>query len=159
MARVLPEFCSVMIVSGGQTGVDRAALDVALMLGLAHGGWCPAGRWAEDGTIPSRYQLKETESPLPEVRTERNVVDSDATLVLSRGELKGGTAYTVEMAKRWGRPYLIVDLENPPDPEDVRLWLRQWKPRRVNVAGPRESGAPGIYEQAKAYLIKVLTEP
>ena len=77
------------IVSGGQTGVDRAALDVAIMLGFAHGGWCPAGRLAEDGPIDAHYALRETASAAYDVRTERNVVDSDGTLVLASGEPRG----------------------------------------------------------------------
>lgn len=82
------------IVSGGQTGVDRAALDVAMQLSIEHGGWCPRGRLAEDGTIPSRYDLRETRSAKYHVRTERNVVDSDATLILYRKSLTGGTLLT-----------------------------------------------------------------
>jgi predicted Rossmann fold nucleotide-binding protein DprA/Smf involved in DNA uptake len=152
---VLPEFRELTIVSGGQTGVDRAALDVAISLGLRHGGWCPAGRWAEDGVIPSIYQLEETPSPNPEVRTERNVVDSDGTLILARGKLTGGTAYTRACAEEYRRPLMIVDLSNPCSPEEVRQWLIQQKIRRLNVAGPRESVAPGIYEQAKAFLREV----
>jgi len=153
---VLPEFRELTIVSGGQTGVDRAALDVAISLGLRHGGWCPAGRWAEDGVIPSVYQLEETPSSNPEVRTERNVIDSDGTLILARGKLTGGTAYTRDCAEEHRRPLMIVDLTNPCSPEEVRQWLIQHKIRRLNVAGPRESVAPGIYEQAKAYLREVL---
>jgi hypothetical protein len=156
VAVVLPEFRELTIVSGGQTGVDRAALDVAISLGLRHGGWCPAGRWAEDGAIPSIYQLEETPSSNPEVRTERNVIDSDGTLILARGKLTGGTAYTRACAEECSRPFLVVDLANPCSPEEVRRWLLKNKIRRLNVAGPRESVAPGIYEEAKGFLQRVL---
>ena len=87
------------IVSGGQTGVDRAALDVALSLQIPHGGWCPKGRRAEDGPIDSKYLLKETDEEKYEVRTEKNVIDSDGTLIFSKGLLTGGTLLTLEMAR------------------------------------------------------------
>ncbi len=88
------------IVSGGQTGVDRAALDVAIARRLPHGGWCPRGRRAEDGAVPARYALREHASPDYAARTERNVVDSDATLVLAIGSPTNGTALTVRLAAR-----------------------------------------------------------
>ncbi|MCS7238857.1 MAG: putative molybdenum carrier protein [Thermoguttaceae bacterium] len=155
---VLPEFRDIKIISGGQTGVDRAALDTAIELGLSHGGWCPAERWAEDGTIPPRYQLEETPSSRPEVRTEWNVRDSDGTLILARGALFGGTAYTVEIARRLGRPCLIVDLRCPPPLAEIRDWICRHRIRRLNVAGPRESNAPGIYQEARDFLHRLLCE-
>ncbi len=145
------------IVSGGQTGVDRAALDVAIELGLPHGGWCPLGRRAEDGSIPTHYELQETESAAYHVRTERNVIDADATLVLTRGEPVGGTALTVRMASQHGRPLLVVDLaQQPPDLAAVRTWLRDSSAGMLNVAGPRESQQPGIGRQAAEFLRSVL---
>src|SRR6266851_4977853 len=95
------------IISGGQTGVDRAALDVALELGIPCGGWCPKGRRAEDGRIPKRYPLVETPTPAYPVRTEWNVRDSDGTLVLARGQASGGTALTIEFATDYGKPCLV----------------------------------------------------
>ncbi|MEM8679348.1 MAG: putative molybdenum carrier protein, partial [Planctomycetota bacterium] len=92
------------VVSGGQTGVDRGALDAAIYLGLPHGGWCPRGRLAEDGVIPARYELQETTAPQYAVRTEKNVIDSDATLILHSGPLSGGTKYTRAMAEKHQRP-------------------------------------------------------
>ena len=92
------------IISGGQTGVDRGALDAAIALGVPHGGWCPHGRLAEDGIIPARYQLRQTDSPEYHVRTEKNVQDSDATLILYRGEMKGGTKLTWQLAERHAKP-------------------------------------------------------
>jgi hypothetical protein len=144
------------IVSGGQTGVDRAALDVAIALGIPHGGWCPRGRLAEDGRIPRRYKLEETESPEYRVRTERNVIDSDATLILCRGVPSGGTELTLRFAQRYSKPHLIIDLDNPPDVETVRTWLAESAAETLNVAGPRESQGPGIAEQAQEFLTKLL---
>ena len=144
------------IVSGGQTGVDRGALDAAIALGIPHGGWCPRGRLAEDGTIPARYQLTETDSPEYRARTEKNVRDSDATLILYRGELKGGTELTRQLAKRHAKPCLVVDLDHPTDLEEIRQWLSQPQITVLNVAGPRESQSPGISARAADFLNRLL---
>src|SRR3977135_2707430 len=128
------------VVSGGQKGVDRAALEAGLQLGMEIGGWCPRERWAEDGRIPDRYALMETRSPDVHVRTQRNVEASTATLVLSRGSPMGGTRYTVEIAESMRRPLLVVDITDrnrDPVAEIVR-WLQTEKPPILNVAGPRE---------------------
>ncbi len=140
------------VISGGQTGVDRAALDVALELGLDCGGWCPAGRRAEDGPIPVLYPLLETETADYAERTQRNVVDADATLVLCQGGLAGGTLLTVQVAGAQGKPCLVIDLRRPWQPQEVRGWLDVCAVRTLNVAGPRESGAPGIYALASEFL-------
>lgn len=143
------------IVSGGQTGVDRAALDVALERGIPCGGWCPAGRGAEDGPIDRRYPLRETPSADPAQRTEWNVRDADATLILAAEPLAGGTAFTRECALRHAKPFLVVD-PAAEDPARVRRWLEARAPARLNVAGPRESGAPGAYAAAAEFLRRVL---
>ncbi|MFK8111604.1 MAG: putative molybdenum carrier protein [Rubripirellula sp.] len=148
-------FVPKRIVSGGQTGVDRAALDVAIAMGIGHGGWCPAGRLAEDGTVPSRYELDETDSSEYPVRTEQNVVDSDATLILYESRLKGGTLLTQKICKRLGKPYLSVRMDRD-DPERTEQWLRKHRPETLNVAGPRESTSPGIFHRSMAYLLKAL---
>lgn len=140
------------VVSGGQTGVDRAALDVARQLGLRHGGWCPRGRLAEDGPIPDRYHLRQTESADYPVRTERNVLDSDGTLILYRGRLVGGTALTHRLTRRHGKPCCLVDLARHVRFARVRQWLARHAIRVLNVAGPRESTAPGIGRAASAFL-------
>lgn len=149
------------IVSGGQTGVDRAALDVAHGLGLACGGWVPRGRRAEDGRIPSRYPVRETASAAYPQRTRYNVRDSDATLILSRGAPSGGTALTLACAKALRRPCMVVDLDRSggaATPKAVRAWLSRHGVGVLNVAGPRESTAPGIADQACAFLRAVLSD-
>ena len=140
------------IVSGGQTGVDRAALDLALDLGLAAGGWCPAGRWAEDGAVPRRYPLRETSSADPAVRTRRNVRDSDATLILSPVPLAGGTALTARVARTLGRPCLALDPRDRSAVRALRRWLEAVRPAVLNVAGPRASEAPGLGVAARRVL-------
>ena len=142
------------ILSGGQTGVDRAALDVALALGWPCGGWCPSGRWAEDGPIPTRYPLRETAQWNPAVRTERNVVDSAALVVLAAPPLRGGTAGAVAVAERRGVPTLIMDPASPGAADRIAAWLLDTLPDGgpVNVAGPRESEAPGVYRAAARVL-------
>ena len=144
------------IVSGGQTGADRAALDVALELGIATGGWVPRGRRAEDGTIPARYVgLVESESGDYAQRTRLNVRDSDATLVFAFGEPTGGTALTARCARDLGRPVLVLDLDERTRAEAVdRLldWLGETAPRVLNVAGPRLSGEPRIAAAVAAVL-------
>jgi hypothetical protein len=144
------------IVSGGQTGVDRAALDVALDLGIDCGGWCPAGRWAEDGRIADRYPLRETPSAELAVRTAWNVRDSDATLILLRGVPAGGTLATLEQARLLGRPVMLVDLATPVRPDEIGGRLAPRGPVVLNVAGPRESESPGIYADAHAFLTHLL---
>ncbi len=144
------------IVSGGQTGVDRSALDAAMELGILCRGWCPKGRRAEDGRIPSRYPLEETDSLGYRRRTEQNVVDSDATLVLCEGKISGGTALTVRLARKHGRPCLVVDLADEPDPGSVLEWLKGHKVCTLNVAGPRESKHPGIQQRGREFLVSVL---
>ena len=143
------------IVSGGQTGVDRGALDAALALGIPHGGWCPHGRLAEDGPIPDRYTLVETDSPDYRERTERNVLDSQGTLILYQGPLRGGTKLTAELAKKYRRACLIVDLDEPLPASEVRNWLRATRLGVLNVAGPRESQSPGITALAQQYLVRL----
>jgi hypothetical protein len=144
------------LVSGGQTGVDRAALDVALERGMPCGGWCPADRWAEDGPIDPRYSLRETPSADAVQRTEWNVRDSDGTMVLLASDASPGTELTREVARRLERPLYLWQLDAPPDPARFRRWLQIHKIRTLNVAGPRESESPGVNIIARDYLRAVL---
>ncbi|MBI1918007.1 MAG: putative molybdenum carrier protein [Planctomycetes bacterium] len=146
------------IVSGGQTGVDRAALDVALELGLPCGGWCPQGRRGEDGCIDPRYPLQETPWDGYPQRTEWNVRDSDGTLILTCGEPDRGTALTVELVQRKKKPYLVVDLSGEVDVKVLRAWAEGNGVRVLNVAGPRESSSPGIYDRAAEVLRRLFRE-
>lgn len=141
------------IVSGGQTGVDRAALDWAIKYGLPHGGWCPKGRVAEDGALDGRYALQETESDGYRQRTKRNVIDSDGTLILNFGELSDGSLTTLRFAERLGKPCLVVQLESEAAGVwQAAEWLRAHGVGIVNIAGPRESKRPGIYRATLAFL-------
>jgi len=147
------------IVSGGQTGADRGALDAAIELGLAHGGWCPAGRLAEDGGIPAHYPLRETGSSRYEERTEKNVVDSDATLLVTRGPPTGGSALTAGLARKHRRPLLHLDLATTPPAAaaaELRAWLASHRIAILNVAGPRASHCPGIADDVRNLLVAAL---
>jgi hypothetical protein len=147
---------AVRIVSGGQTGVDRAALDVALSLGIPCGGWVPRGRRTEDGPLHGRYPMRETASEAYEVRTRFNVRDSDATLILTRGRPSGGTALTLAIARELARPCRVVVLTQPADAAAVREWITDQRVRVLNVAGPRESANPDIYADASRFLLALL---
>lgn len=143
------------IVSGGQTGADRAALDCAIRNDVPHGGWCPRGRKAEDGLLDTKYLLQETESAGYIQRTRRNVIDSDGTLIVNNGKLEGGTLATAKLAGKLGKPYLVLRLDSGVgDEETGRLldWLRRESIETLNVAGPRESKRPGIYSLTNELL-------
>ncbi len=148
------------IVSGGQTGADRAALDAANELGLECGGWVPAGRLAEDGPLPARYTgMTETGTEDPRERTRLNVLHSDATLILTDGADSEGTRLTAEVAEQSGKPILVIDLDQTRPGAAltaVRTWLDKKRPAVLNIAGPRESGSPGIYEKARRFLNHLL---
>lgn len=142
------------VISGGQTGVDRAALDASLDHGFPCGGFCPRDRRAEDGTIASRYPLLETESSAYEVRTRLNVEHSDGTLIITSGSPTGGTAYTIEMARFLQRPCLVIDVDRERQQHDafsdavlkkITRWLTRERIETLNVAGPRKSKNHGIY--------------
>lgn len=147
------------IISGGQTGVDRAALDFALNYGLEIGGYCPLGRKAEDGVIPAKYGLVEMDSDLYPPRTKANILHSDATLILVMDykEIRqGGTSLTLELCERYRPQNFVVAMM--PHPEVVLSTVKnlvRMAPTVLNVSGPRESKWPGIYEEAKTFLLKV----
>lgn len=144
------------LISGGQTGVDRAALDVALAGGLPIGGWCPKGRLAEDGKIPMIYPLQETPSQHYAQRTQWNVRDADGTLILTCNEPTGGTALTIHTAQRAHKPFRVIDLMSPENPRDVAAWISETDISILNVAGPRESVWPGVYLNAFNWLQKMM---
>lgn len=151
--------CLRKIVSGGQTGADRGGLDAAMALSLEHGGWCPRGRSAEDGPIAVRYALRETFARDHAARTEMNVIDSDATLIVSRGALVGGSALTARLASVHQKPCLWLDLDATARVEAVermRAWLGCHRVVVLNVAGPRESQCPGIAADVCSLLVEAL---
>jgi hypothetical protein len=136
------------IISGGQTGADRAALDTAIKFDVPHGGFVPKGRLAEDGPLPERYLLEEVESENYALRTERNVLESDGTLILSHGELTGGSLLTRRLCEQHGKPCLHLDLQRTDAfaaARDTHAWMLPHTVRTLNVAGPRASGDPKIY--------------
>lgn len=149
------------IISGGQTGADRAALDAAIALAIPHGGYVPRGRRAEDGRIADRYEVQELPLDDYDARTERNVAESDGTLIISLGPLTGGSRTTHRMARRHDRPLLHIDLTRTITLEAaaaIRQWLADFEIRVLNVAGPRESTAPGIYDAARELLMETFTD-
>ncbi len=144
-----------MIVSGGQTGADRAALDWAIAHGMPHGGWCPRGRRAEDGPLAPSYVLTETVSKGCRARTVRNVRDSDATLIVNLGALDGGSLETLRIAERCHKPVRVVQLDWLPERRvlaELRAWLVECSVRVLNVAGPRASKRAGIYSATREFL-------
>lgn len=147
------------IISGGQTGVDRAALDVGLELGVEIGGWCPKGRLAEDGPIDAKYPLIETPSSNYPQRTVWNVRDSDGTLFLINGEIGRGTRLAMRFCQEYEKPTRILPLGKTCEIsiEAVTSWIEFFKIKTLNVAGPRESKSPGnIYRLAREVLKKIL---
>jgi hypothetical protein len=154
-ARLRPPWLPRVILSGGQTGTDRTALDWAIRHRIVHGGWCPRGRAAVDGPIACRYQLRETESGGYRQRTKRNVQDSDATLILSTGALDGGTLQTLRFAHALRKPHLLIQLEEATAEESAKVitaWLIEGQFTTINIAGPREEKRPGIYALVAAVL-------
>lgn len=143
------------IVSGGQTGVDRAALDFALANGIEHGGWCPKGRRAEDGVLDEKYNLHETPCKDYRQRTEWNVRDSDGTLIIVDLELSGGTRYTCEVARKLEKPVMKVNAGGLGKEKEVLDWLERNDVQVLNVAGPRASTEPEIYTMARELLDKI----
>lgn len=134
------------LISGGQTGVDRAALDFAIAHGIAHGGWCPLWRLAEDGPIPPQYNLTQHESEGYSGRTRANVQDSDATLLIAKGKLTPGTKLTLKFARELSKPYFLANLAERLAWSDLaREWIETNAVQRLNVAGASESKRPGIH--------------
>lgn len=136
------------IISGGQTGADRAALDVAIKLGIPHGGWIPKGRITEEGPLPERYRMQEMPTESYSDRTEKNVIDSDGTLIICRGQPTGGSDYTREMALKHKKQLLHVDLNQTSSFDAASLissWIKLYQVKTLNVAGPSASKDPNVY--------------
>jgi hypothetical protein len=147
------------LVSGGETGVDRGALDAALAVGFPCGGWCPADRSAEDGPIPERYPL----TPLPGIgyrrRTRQNVIDSDGTIILFYESLKGGTRLTRNLCALEKKPFIVLDARRTAEPAAAAAaieFVEKNAIRVLNVAGPRSSGWPQGYEFAMAVVTELI---
>lgn len=146
------------IISGGQTGADRAGLDAGLEAGLPVGGYVPRGRLSEDGQVPDKYPMTETGSKDYKSRTKRNILESDGTLIINIGPMKGGTALTAKIAQENNRPLMIVQLDDDYQVGAVINWLEENRIQTLNIAGPRESKLPGIHDKAKQFLKEVLTQ-
>jgi hypothetical protein len=146
------------IISGGQTGADRAALDFAIKHNIPYGGWIPKGRKAEDGRLPDHYQLREMPSSVYSKRTEKNILDSDGTLIISHGQLTGGSALTREFSKRQKRPCIHIDMEDTAMDDaatQVKAWIKRKHIQVLNVAGSKDSKDPEIYDATMSLLKSV----
>jgi hypothetical protein len=155
----------MILLSGGQSGVDRAALDAAIARGVDYGGWCPHGGWAEDfsqapGVLAMYPKLKETPSADPAQRTEWNVREADACLIIIDAggpDVSHGTALAQTLAHQYRKPLFVADLSSVEILRDATLWLRVQQARRgadlkLAIGGPRESEAPGIYAQSRRFI-------
>jgi hypothetical protein len=154
----MPTFMLKKIISGGQTGADQGALDAAIKYSFPYGGWITKGRKTENGRLPDKYKLKEMPTPSYPKRTEQNVIDSDGTVIISHGELTGGSKLTRELAEKHSRPCLHIDLNKTPAffaASKINNWIIEQKIEILNVAGPRASKDPKIYENT-TYIIQGL---
>ena len=149
----------IKIISGGQTGVDRAALDVANRLGLEHGGFCPKGRLAEDGVIQGKYNLTELNSSKYSDRTLENVKIAEGSLIIYQGIISGGTQQTMKYCQKHNKPVFEINLLEILKQTQVNFehWIKENQIAVLNVAGPRESEVP-IYDRAYLLLITLLSK-
>ena len=149
------------IVSGGQTGADQGALAACVQKKFPHGGWVPKGRRTEKGRVPAKYRMRQHWSRHYPPRTERNVVDSDGTVVFTFGKPDGGSRLTIDFAKKHAKPWLAVDLERPAEEAAAKVvrWIKRRLPEGavLNVAGSRRSKAPGIHRAVKRAMVAVLS--
>ncbi len=149
---------NIKIISGGQTGVDRAALDFALENNINCGGWCPKDRIAEDGIIPRRYPLIETDSDNYNIRTRKNVLEADGTLIFHLTQQDDGTKTTKKLCDKYFKPTLQVKLTENLDFNTINTWVKQNNIRILNIAGPRESNDPGVYSATLKFLKNFLEQ-
>ena len=140
------------IISGGQTGVDRSALDFSIQYNIPHGGWCPKDRWAEDGPISNIYNLTETKEKLPEVRTLKNVLSSDGTLIIYKEIKDKGTLKTIELCIQNNKSFIEIELTKRVEKAKFNHWLISNNIKTLNIAGSRESNCPGIYDETTPLL-------
>ena len=143
------------IISGGQTGVDRAALDFALNNGINCGGWCPLGRKAEDGKISDKYPLLETKSSKYSERTKLNVQNSDGTLIFFNQTLDKGSTLTATLANKYCKPLFYYNFSANTNFSEITLWIDSNKIKILNIAGSRESNSTGIYTKTYTLLNKI----
>ena len=164
---IIEKYKISVIISGGQTGADRGALDFAIKKGIKHGGWCPLGRKAEDIIIPSCYCLKETTTSMYPARTRMNIRDSDATVIFSSDINSKGSLLTVKFCNELKKPYFIFLLDSfykelikdsfcKTTCQKLLIWLNKTKPEILNIAGTRESHCPGIQKKVKVILSQIL---
>ena len=150
------------VISGGQTGADQAALDAAIEMGIPHGGWVPLGRLTEKGRLSRRYKMQEINAIDYDQRTELNIMDSDGTLLFSQGELRGGSALTKKLARKHLKPCLHIDIHSISEykaVEIIKSWLEVRNIETLNVAGPRASESPVIYDTVLNIMKSVLYPP
>lgn len=166
---VIEKYKISVIISGGQTGADRGALDFAIKRNIKHGGWCPLGRKAEDGIIPYVYQLKETTTQMYPARTRMNIRDSDATIIFSSDINSKGSLLTTRFCIELKKPYYVVVFDNNHSKlisdsqlkqtcQNISVWLNKIKPAIINIAGTRESHCSGIQKKVKSILEKILVK-
>lgn len=156
----MPSWIPKKIISGGQTGVDRAALDWAISRVIDHGGWCPRGRLAQDGCLPSRYLLRETLSSGYSQRTRLNIEEADATLLVHFGPLMGGSELTQRLAFKLAKPLALFDASQPWSGQIVSMqtWLSSNSSHVLNIAGPSAQRHPGIYETTLKVLDQLFSK-
>ncbi|HTX88159.1 MAG TPA: putative molybdenum carrier protein [Bacteroidales bacterium] len=148
----------ITLISGGQTGVDRATLDFALEHGIPCGGYCPKGRKAEDGRIDKKYPLIETNTENYSERTIQNVQQSDGIIVFFDNHIDPGTQFAIDTSRKLCKTCLLVNLATPSNREMIAEWLRKNNITKLNIAGPRESFNPGIYQKVRKVLGHVFLE-
>ncbi len=149
----------LMIISGGQTGADRAGLDFAISKEIKHGGWCPKGRLAEDGAIPTKYNLIETSTNLYPQRTRQNVKDSDATIVFTDTHMSRGAMLTITCCEALKKPYFVLPISSIKDEaakNSLLSWLNKIKPKILNIAGARASKCPQMHKFVTCILNSVI---